>query len=213
MPKRKTSRWAWETAAVWLLSVAAGVQTPASSLAGGRTTPQSPVKVIRKGNTLTVTLAPALQRAVSRHFPGFRLARFDDYNADDKGEPQAIVPFACVGDFDGNGLTDAALLLTNRHHQWRLVAFHQIWKGFFRPYRIGNREGFPEDYTSDATGISRFYLLRRRPGRVRYPPSSYPPGLGVLHLRHDAILGEWSEEASRIFYFRRGRYRYVQQGD
>jgi hypothetical protein len=105
------------------------------------------------------------------------------------------------------------LLLTNRRRQWRLIAFHQTRKGTFHPYRIGPREGFPEGYTSGATGKSRFYLVRQPPGRVRYPRRSEPLSRSVLHLRHDAILGEWIEEASRVYYFHKGRYRYVQQGD
>jgi hypothetical protein len=217
MMAKRTKRMAWEIAAILLLSVAAVCTTAEARLAGSRATRQTPVKVIRKASTFTVALAPALQLAVKRHFPGFRLARFDDYDAELVRnlavDLKVTMPFACVGDFDGNGLTDAALLLTNRRHQWRLVAFHLTPDGAFHPHRIGPRQGFPEGLSDNPTGKIGFYLVRQPPGTVRYPRSSDPSRLSILHLGRDAILGEWSEEASRIFYFHRGRYRYVQQGD
>jgi hypothetical protein len=59
---------------------------------------------------VTVSLAPALQRVVQRRFPGYALPRVEWFDLDLVAE----MPFACVGDFDGNGLRDAALLLHKR---------------------------------------------------------------------------------------------------
>src|SRR5438067_1131038 len=45
-------------------------------------TVRQPMQIARKGKSVTVILAPAVQEAVRRHFPGYRLARFADYDQD-----------------------------------------------------------------------------------------------------------------------------------
>src|SRR5262245_36526193 len=75
-----------------------------------------PLTARRQGQAWTVTLSPALQRAVSTRFPGYALPLRQAFSADllqflsETPEKRSVVPCACTGDFDGNGLTDAALL-------------------------------------------------------------------------------------------------------
>jgi hypothetical protein len=199
-----------------LVCVIAGVGSCTSAGAAPAAV-RDPIRVTHQAHKVIVTLAPALQRAVGQYFPGFRLVRFDDYDSELPhrlaAELKVTVPFACVGDFDGNSLTDAALLLVDQRRQWRLAAFHQVPRGTFRPYRIGPREGFSEGLGDNPTGKISFYLVRQPPGKVQDPQSSDPLRSGALHLKQDAILGVWSEGASRMYYFQTGRYHYAQQGD
>jgi hypothetical protein len=191
--------------------------SPAAAKLAARHSTAPPLSVVRRRDRVIVTLAPRLRNALRQHYPGLRIASFADYGPElvrDLAEDEKVnAPFACVGDFDGNGLKDAALLLTNGRRRWRLVAFHQTNEGGFRPYRIGPHEGFPEGLTDNPTGKVYFYLVLHRPGTIRYPPSDDLSHLARLRLRHDGILGVWAEEASRLYYFRNGRYRWVQQGD
>jgi hypothetical protein len=164
------------------------------------------IHVVRTGKGVMITLAPSLRRAVRRYFPGYRLARRADFSSEEVGEVgDEPSPFACEGDFDGNGLTDSALLLKNNHRQWVIIALHQQPGGFFRPYRLehwyqprNRRYG------------SCFFVRRHGPGRVGY---LYTANRGVregsMHLRHDGIDVWPPEEAGGLYYFERGGYRYV----
>ena len=173
---------------------------------------RNPIKVAGSGRKVTVTLAPALEQALRRQFPGFQVADSGDFSqyigpAQMEVPPKLFVPFACVGDFDGNGLPDVALMLKNSRRRWLFVAFHQTYRGTFRPYRI-DASRWSHDQLIDGTGKVEIFL-EALPLRKYFPEA--------LHLKHDdrrdGIHSVWDEEASRLFYFRDGRYRYLQTSD
>jgi hypothetical protein len=124
-----------------------------------------------------------------------------------EGHPKLFVPFACVGDFDGNGLPDVALMLKNNHRRWLFVAFHQTHRGTFRPYRIDARQ-WSHDQLIDSSGKVEIIF-------EALPLGKYFPE--ALHLKHDdrrdGIHSVRDAEASRLFYFRDGRYRWLQTSD
>jgi hypothetical protein len=156
------------------------------------------LQVQRSGKRLRVTLAPGIEQALHRRFPGYRVTDFGGFHPDIRTDlterhPEPLVPFAGVGDFDRNGRPDVALLLKNRRRQWLLVAFHQTDRGTFRPYRIA------PIWTHDPAARAYFFIE-------------------VLPLRHSGIRGTgihvvWVEAASRLYYFRSDRYRYLQTSD
>ena len=173
---------------------------------------RNPIKTAGSGRKVTVTLAPAVEQALRRHFPGFHVADSGDFSpyissALMEGHPKLFVPFACVGDFDGNGLPDVALMLKNSHRRWLFVAFHQTHRGTFRPHRVDARQ-WSHDQLIDSSGKVEV-IFEALPLRKYFPEA--------LHLKHDdrrdGIHSVWDEEASRLFYFRDGRYRYLQTSD
>lgn len=173
---------------------------------------RNPIKVAGSGRKVIVTIAPAVEQALHRHFPGFRVTDFGDFSPDitsalTEREPKLFVPFACVGDFDGDGLPDVALLLKDRRRYWLLVAFHQTYQGTFRPYRVEPWQSY-RDQLIDTPG--KFYFFIEALPLKKYAADALP-------LRHndprDGIHMVWAESASRLFYFRKGRYRYLQTSD
>jgi hypothetical protein len=197
-----------------LLSIAAptwAAQPPPGAI-------REPVKVTRTGAALTVTLAPALQRALQKHVPGFALPRLDEFDPEmltylRKAHKEPFAPFACTGDFDGNGLPDAALFVRDRKDRWVFVAFHQAPNARFTPYRI-HGGGTPMRLLS-SDRVAEFIALQPK-GRVRYLiPVSDPVNLrpATMSLKHDGILFAWFETASHVYYFAKGKYRCVITGD
>ena len=173
---------------------------------------RNPIKTAGSGRKVTVTLAPAVEQALRRHFPGFHVADSGDFSpylapSMMEGRPKLFVPFACVGDFDGNGLPDVALMLKNGHRQWLFIALHQTHRGTFRPYRLEPRP-WSHDQLIDESG--RVHVFLEALSLRKYFPEA-------LHLKHDdrrdGIHEVWAGEASGLFYFRGGRYRYLQTSD
>src|SRR5437773_8202504 len=60
------------------------------------------------------------------------------------------VPFVCTGDFDGNGLTDVALLLKGRRGHYLVAAFHQRRGGSFIGYRLYSGHGDDSGWSDQA---------------------------------------------------------------
>ena len=188
--------------------------SPRSALGNSKQWPiaRNPIRTAGSGRKVTVTLAPAVEQALQKHFPGFHVADSGDFSqyigpAQMEAPPKLFVPFACVGDFDGNGLPDVALMLKNSRRRWLFVAFHQTYRGTFRPYRI-DASRWSHDQLIDGTGKVEIFF-EALPLRKYFPES--------LHLkqddRRDGIHSVWDEEASRLFYFRNGRYRWLQTSD
>ena len=176
--------------------------------AGSATTPgvapavvRDPVrKIPRRG----WVLCPTLVRLIRQQFPGFHLPKSE--------EP------ACAGDFDGNGLPDAAVYLTDRRSgvpkrrsRWLFVAFHQIAPGSFRAFVIERRPDPSVDQHPDEDRPCDFddYSIERksRGSRLRYNVGRY--GEATMRLQHDGIA-EYFSESEQVYHFRRGRYRHVE---
>src|SRR5690349_14170891 len=117
MHKLTNDRWKWGVG-VFLAGTLAIRGQAASDSGTHHTKAPPPVKWLSNGQAV---LSPSLRQSLVQHFPGFH--RVGDI---------------CTGDFDGNGLEDAALYLSDRRrglspHQstWLLVALHQTASGAF----------------------------------------------------------------------------------
>lgn len=197
---------------VALVGLMLAAKTAASSKPGQRPTATTPVR-IRKiaGSVPAVTLASAVQRTIREHFPGYHLANFGDFQPLNSSlrerDLEPFVPFACTGDFDGNGLPDAGLLLKNSRRQWLLVALHQSRPGTFRAYRIAPRRS--SDRSPFDTPGKLYFFIEALPLRKYFPGLIRPGRRG----HRDGIHAVWVEEASTLFYFSGGHYRSLQTSD
>jgi hypothetical protein len=185
-----------------LLACALMTRGQAMPISSGRLTTRELVHLSGHEGTRTVIIAPSVLRAVGRYYPGFRVARFSDYDPDTWRDlvraPFGLpAPFACVGDFDRNGLPDVALVLTRERREWCVVVFHQTPRGEFRPHRLGRwsvadlREN--EWYTDSGKLAFWIQTARGRAVGVPYVPAGIRVGDG----------GQWTDF---LFYFRSGRY-------
>lgn len=179
---------------------------------------QEPVSVEVKDGRVGVTFAPALQRALRRNFPGCVLPVNEDFSHGmDSDVPEYVrrpfAFFATNGDFDGDGMTDAAILLKTRTNTWVVAAFHQTSPGRFKPYIVEhwNQKDWNDEAVGD-DGRLGFYIHRERPGLVRYMLDG-DFNMAIRRLRNDGICHVWSEKASRVYYFRKSKYRYLQTSD
>lgn len=108
-------------------------------------------KIHRKNNRIFILLPTQLSKAISRHFPEFKLPGNKDYKGDwvefFKDQP---VPFLAFDDFNYDGEQDiAALLLSQNSDRWKLVIFHKI-KSRYVPLTLldnnGRRGGNGDSY-------------------------------------------------------------------
>jgi hypothetical protein len=167
-------------------------------------TVRDPVAFTRKGSRWEASFAPALQRTLQRHFPGYAvlpvaqidpeaLEFFEEY-----AEQGPALPSLCTGDFDGNGLTDVAMLLHRDRRRWVIAAFHQTYQGGFRVYRL------------EQWSRARMYRdWGRERGKLRIFLATAPKGEEIEGKRgnHPAIEAlDPSETSSMFFYYYKGRY-------
>jgi hypothetical protein len=171
----------------------------------------SPVKVTGKRLQLAVILTPPLRRVVEESFPGYALPRVDWFESGlvlDLPSETGInpsVPFASVGDFDGNKLLDAVLLLQQQRKQWLLVAFHQVSPGSFAPHRIG----WWKEQDWDRMGAISSRAGRKIEFYVEQLPGSLVKSLTGVELPYDGIYATASGSLAETFFYTDGKYRYV----
>jgi hypothetical protein len=185
-----------------------------------------PITVSGRGQKLTVTLAPTLLQALRQHFPGYAFPPLSWFHAQVMEEVrdlsrewhEALAPFACTGDFDGNGFPDAALLLQKQGSPWLLIAFHQTTMGAFRPHLVAR----PEVSYTRRRQLMTFLLPISKgeawppldtaspPERRAAPPA--PNDEDHLYLKYDGFqLGDADvpdedyAEGGIIYYFSKGR--------
>jgi hypothetical protein len=117
-----------------------------------------------------------------------------------------INPFYLRGDFDGDGIADYAVLVTEvvSHKQgilvWLSSVRNFVFLGAGTPIQYGAK---PEDDLD----FDEWRILGPNPAD-KTSSLELPP-----NLRHDAIFVEKSESASGVFYWSRGRFRWFQEGD
>lgn len=88
-------------------------------------------KVVVEGERPLLVLPEALMRYIRVKFPDYRIPTKEDMTGEwGTYQKKDAVPYACWGDFNGDGLTDVALILIGKD-QWRLVAFHQTAEGTY----------------------------------------------------------------------------------
>ena len=78
-------------------------------------------------------LPPALVNSIKKSFPDYHVPAAGDLTGHWAEKKQTgVPPFICQGDFNGDGLTDAAVILIGQN-VWRLVIFEQRRGGDFFP--------------------------------------------------------------------------------
>ena len=123
----------------------------------------------------------------------------------DRGQPS---PYACVGDFDGNGMEDAAVALIDRSSNLlRLVAFHQT-RAIRNPGGFEDRDYLALDIVKPGPIPSSDML-----GQLLIlcaPPGDYDSVGGELTLRlrnHSLFIGWY------LYYFVDGIYHSLLMAD
>ena len=98
-----------------------------------------PQVVVKDGSPVLV-LPDSLIAFIAESYPGFRVPTKEDRTGEWATYSKAdAVPYACWGDFNGDGLTDVALMLIG-NDGWRLVAFNQKVNGTYVDHKV---IGFP----------------------------------------------------------------------
>jgi hypothetical protein len=160
------------------------------------------------GSTPSVELKPALIRAIRRNWSGYRLppaAAIQGEGLDElrQEHPEVTSPYAVAGDFNGDGHTDAAVLL-RRDGRSLLAILHGRPDGRYDGRRLLR-----------APWSEGLYILHQPSGRVEF--NRYRPGeavsAGTLDLAADAIRFDGVATAPRLFYYQNGDYRHVELGE
>lgn len=113
-------------------------------------------------------------------------------------------PFVCSGDFDGNGLTDLALLLrSSATGTLALVAFHQVARGVYAHITVADLPGISVR-SADKIGL---FVTCERPGKKRGVEGA------VVYLKWAGVTLETWEKAAELFYFENGSYKSLVIGD
>ncbi len=196
----RTNRVAW-----WLVAVLTLVakSSHATSVAPGIV--RVPMRVTRQGKSWRIVLAPALGKAVAAHFLGYslpRLAWFDtSLNVTVHAPKGDLGPFACIGDFDGNGLPDAALLLHKQRRRWLLVVLDQSFQGTFRTHIL-------ERFTAKDIRLWSSILDHRYTFTLACIDKAQAREEAMVHTKGDAIVFG-GPESFTLYYYRQGRYHAV----
>ena len=98
-----------------------------------------PQVVVKDGFSVLV-LPDSLIVFIAENYPGFRVPTKEDRTGEWATYPKKdAVPYACWGDFNGDGRIDVALILIG-NDGWRTLAFHRITGNTWEWLRL---EGFP----------------------------------------------------------------------
>jgi len=167
----------------------------------------APFTVVTTEETPSVELSPALARAIRRDCPGYRLRPAAAITTEALEElrlehPEVRSPYAVSGDYDGDGHTDAALLL-KKGSRALLIAFHAVPGGTYRGRVLAR-----------GRWVDGLYLLPQPPGAVEYTAAKdeAKATAATLTLSAPGIRFHPVEAAARVFFWRDGRYRSVEVG-
>jgi hypothetical protein len=193
-----------------LLALAACLVRAASAApsAGG-----SPFTVIQRNGEPELRLSVPLARAVQQHFPAYRVPRSADEDPQMRAlcrenHPERRVASAALGDFNGDGLTDAVLHLRRPHSRdaGLVVAFHATRAGGYQPRILEGWQRVGAQFCVARVQPGAISYVREAGGGTRKPPT-------VLRLRHDGIELLLPGTASRLYYWDGNRYRSVETSD
>lgn len=175
------------------------------------------------GATLAMTMATPVGALSSEHpsLPG-RLAallreRFPDLEllspADATEDVKVFLrsqprrqssPFACEGDFDGDGLQDTALLLRDKTTETlKLMAFHRDRSGGYTAHLLEDLRGVrvgAGDVTSDFIMCMKPSVFKRVEG-------------GPVRVTHDSVSLESYDKGRALYYWDKGTYRTIPTSD
>lgn len=134
-------------------------------------------------------MVPArLEASIKANFPAYRIPQGQDITAGWVNDKLGASPFFCLGDFNGDGIVDAAIILVGKD-TWRVVVFEQDQAGAYRPAFIGRPKTQYElgKYSENEILLMPQQLLLRKvsKGDSWTPEAGDDPHLG--HLKVDAL--------------------------
>jgi len=155
------------------------------------------------------------EKGLRRHFPDWRVMRRGDFDAGvvrfaQKRGHRGEGPERCVGDFDGNGLMDVALVVRKGDFV-RFVALNQTKPGQWEPHVLSGdtyRGGLQGGYK----GFTIF-LVRRGPGEIPYWPECANGPTGRFGLNHPGIEIVFAGKAASVYYWATAHYISMQTAD
>jgi hypothetical protein len=157
--------------------------------------------------TPSVELSPALRQAVRRRWPGYRLRpaaaiRTEALEELREEHPEVRSPYAVSGDYNGDGRTDAALLL-KKGDRALLVALHATPKGRFAGHVLER-----------GRWVDGLYLLPQPPGPLEYTSSRDDESAAPANrtLPTHAVRYHPVHAGARVYYWEGERYRSLEAG-
>ncbi len=151
-------------------------------------------RIVRSGDQFELVLTTALRNVLSAYDPNWKMlneSRYSEYDLKGYKKSERQLPYAVIGDFDGNGRTDAALLCETRGKIKHLVALEQ--NGQYKLYELGTFEP-RKPFT-----IAIYYS---RPRTVESHWMKEP-----LTITHDSILVGVFESSAWIHYWHDGQFK------
>jgi len=154
-----------------------------------------------------VLLSSGMKTALEKHVPGFELWKARDFNPmlralydyksyhRDRDFLAYQTLSAVVGDFNGDGLPDAALMGHTKTDEVFLVVLskgigYEVVEIYKYPYKGGEKMGAREAYLEYAA------------------PQKLKPNVekNSLNLKHDGIIHAGFEKGSSLYYFSNGKF-------
>jgi hypothetical protein len=94
-------------------------------------------QIVIKDGQETLVLPNSLTESIKTNFPGFRGPTASDMSGPWVSEKMSgLFPFIAWGDFNGDGLTDVAIILIS-DKQWKFIIFHGKSQGYVPAYEKG----------------------------------------------------------------------------
>ena len=160
-------------------------------------------KIVKQNGKYVLLLPDLLVAQAKKSFPDFRIPKEEDItgiwaNVRLSGE----FPFVTSGDFNGDGLVDAALILIrNDDKAYKIVLFHKTDTG----YSVGTAElgGIFSEISSDALVPQDYYLILIPKG------SSVPMDDTVFVANNDSVGSGIYEARFIITYWNGTEYKII----
>jgi len=156
-----------------------------------------------------------LKESVKANFPSYRVPEEKDITAgwvvDRK---QGISSFLCLGDFNGDGIEDAAIILIDEQ-TWRLVVFEQDKAGKYRPAFVARpktKQELGKYWENEILLTPQQILLRKvHKGETWAPEAGDDPHLGRLEVDAIALTTKPKPNAdfASLVIWKGGKYQQV----
>lgn len=161
------------------------------------------------------TLIPSgLKEAIKADFPSYRFPEERDLTGEWAVRKSGSYSFLCFGDFNGDGVEDAALVLISEQ-AWRLVVLEQRSPGEYRPAFVARPKTKEElgRYWADEILLTPQQMLLHKVGKGETwaPEAGDDPHLG--RLKRDAIAltakPKPNADFASLLIWEGGKYRQV----
>ncbi len=161
------------------------------------------------------SLFRSAEQGLRRHFPDWRVMPRGDFEPNVVSHVRTMCraeegPERCAGDFDGNGLMDAAFVI-RKGDRVLYLALNQQRGGLWEPHVLAG-ETYRNGFQGGHTGFQVF-LLRRGPGHIDYWDGCGRGKSGRINLKYPGIEIVFFEKAADLHYWVGSHYVSVQTAD